>query len=348
MSPKAAQYKANSIVYFKGDINERVFILKTGRVVLRYNDIETGQEMQDVIKTGEFFGVRSALGKYPREETAVVLQDAAMVAFSVPEFEAVAMQNTRIIMKMLKVFSTQLRRIHKQVQNLLSTGKQVNPETGLFNIGQYYLKSSNYQQALYAFQRYLTYYPSGKYASEANEKIQMASKYAASGGGNSGGGSPSGISSGSAVVAPAPVAASSGGAPGELQGREMSDGAKSYYNAVSLFSQQKYQQALDEFKVIVNDGMDREYGIKSLFEVGRCLFSLNDFDSCIKHFTTMIQKYPKHPELLDALYYLGTCYEKKDDSERAGGFYNKIISMSKENMPVNRKAKKALRNLGGN
>ena len=72
MSPKAAQYKANSIVYFKGDVTERVYILKGGKVVLKYNDIESGQEMQDIIQTGEFFGVKSALGKYPREETVSV------------------------------------------------------------------------------------------------------------------------------------------------------------------------------------------------------------------------------------------------------------------------------------
>ena len=95
MSPKAVQYKANSIVYFRGDLNERVFILKAGRVVLKYNDIETGQEMQDLIQTGEFFGVKSALGHYPREETAVVLQDSSMVTFSVPEFEHVALNDER-------------------------------------------------------------------------------------------------------------------------------------------------------------------------------------------------------------------------------------------------------------
>ena len=140
--PKAINYKANSIVYFRGDISEKVYILKSGKVSLNYNDIETGQEMHDLIQTGEFFGVKSALGKYPREETAVVLTDSTMIAFSVPEFEQLALQNTRIIMKMLKVFSNQLRRIHKQVRNLLMTGANTNdPESGLFKIGQYYLKS---------------------------------------------------------------------------------------------------------------------------------------------------------------------------------------------------------------
>jgi CRP-like cAMP-binding protein len=136
--PKSVQFKANSIVYFKGDPNENIFILKSGKVVLKYNDIETGQELHELIQMGEFYGVKSALGKYPKEETALVLQDSEMLVFTVPEFEQVAMKNTRIIMKMLKVFSNQLRRIHKQVQNLLSTGGEhaaVEPELGLFRIG---------------------------------------------------------------------------------------------------------------------------------------------------------------------------------------------------------------------
>lgn len=340
MSPKAANYKANSIVYFKGDINERIYVLKSGKVVLKYNDIETGQEMQDVIQTGEFFGVKSSLGKYPREETAVVLQDSAMVTFSVPEFEQVAMANTRIIMKMLKVFSTQLRRIHKQVRNLISTGEQVNPETGLYNIGEYYMKCRKYNQALYAFRRYLTYYPSGKHASEAAESIQVAERY-----------TQTERPSGRAAEAVPEVRPASPAPPpppkAPLQGKEMSDDAKSYYNAVSLFSQQKYDQAMEEFKAIVNSAADREYGIKSLFEMGRCLYSLDDYDNCIKHFTTMIQKYPKHPELVDSLFYLGVCNEKKGEAKKAESFYKKILSMSSEDMPVHRKARKALRNLTG-
>ncbi len=349
MSPKAANYKANSIVYFKGDIDERIYILQAGKVVLKSNDIETGQELQDLIRTGEFFGVKSSLGKYPREETAVVLQDSAMVTFTVPEFEQVAMSNTRIIMKMLKVFSTQLRRIHGQVQNLLSTGEQLNPESGLFNIGEYYMKSRKYTQALYAFRRYLTYYPSGKHAAEAAESVQVAERYTqtAQPSPSRGAGPKAGAAPLSPPVQPAPAAPSPPRPQTGTHGKEMSDDAKSYYNAVSLFSQQKYQQAMDEFKAIVNSAADREYGIKSLFEIGRCLHSLEDYANCIRHFTTMIQKYPKHPELVDSLFYLGTCNEKNGDTAKAESFYKKILSMSSEDMPVHRKARKALRNLSG-
>ncbi|MFW5711844.1 MAG: tetratricopeptide repeat protein [Spirochaetota bacterium] len=330
--PKAARYHANSVVYFKGDMNDRVYILKSGKVSLNYNDIETGQEIHDIINTGEFFGVKSALGRYPREETAVVLSDASMVSFSVPEFEQLVLKNTRIIMKMLKVFSNQLRRMHKQVRNLISAGKDgLEPEEGLFRIGQYYLNSEKYHQALYAFRRYITYYPSGKYSAEATRHIEAAER-ALQGGG------------------PAPVG------PGAVEGKttrvsqtseELSDTAKSYYNAVSLFSQDNFQAALEEFRKIVQANNSDEYVAKAHFEIGRCYLGLEQYDKCIQHYTQMIKHYPRHPDLRDALLYVGNCHEKLGNTDKAQGFYNKVLTMSSENEVVYRKAKRALREVEG-
>ncbi len=323
--PKAVSYKTNSIVYFKGDINEKIYILNNGRVSLNYNDIETGQEMHELIKTGEFFGVKSAMGKYPREETAVVLQDSTMIAFSVSEFEQIVLQNTRIMIKMLKVFSNQLRRIHKQVRNLLRSGNDTSdPETGLFNIGKYYLKVRKKKQSIYALRRYLTYYPSGKFASEASSLLESAEN-----------GSLPNISS-----------SSSGGL--RKSGSDLSDVAKSYYNAVSLFSQEKFKEALSGFQKIAEEGADSEYEAKARYEIGRCHYNLQRYELCIKHFTSLIQKYPKHPDLIDALFYVGKSYEEMGSSDKAMGFFKKVISMAKDDAPIMRKAKKALKGLGGN
>ncbi len=322
--PKAINYKANSIVYFRGDTSDKVYILKSGKVSLNYNDIETGQEMHDLIQTGEFFGVKSALGKYPREETAVVLSDAAMISFTVPEFEQIALQNTRIIMKMLKVFSNQLRRIHKQVRNLLMSGAQTNdPEAGLFKIGQYYLKSRKFKQAVYALRRYLTYYPAGKFSSEASELLEAAEN------GNTG--------NLKHVSRLAPSAS----------GSQLTEVAKSYYNAVSLFSQEHYLEALKEFQKITGESDGGEYEAKAQYEIGRCYFNLNKYDQCIKHYTLMIQKYPKHPDLVDALYHVGNSYENMKNKAKAAGFYRKILSMVREDLPVYRKSKKALKRIEG-
>ncbi|MCL2473030.1 MAG: cyclic nucleotide-binding domain-containing protein [Treponema sp.] len=333
--PKPLQYRSGSLIYFQGDIADRVFILQTGRVNLVYQDIETAQDVHDLVQPGEFFGVKSALGRYPREENAVAIQDATIMAFTVSEFEALAMANTRIIMKMLKVFSNQLRKIHKQVSSLMATEEQ-NPEAGLFSVGEYYLKSKNYGQARYIFSRYLTYYPAGKNAAQAAANLQQAETAMA----RAGAGSPQ---QGDEAKAPAPgTSAGSTAAPP----KDLSDTAKAYYDAVSLISQQKYQQAYLSFKKIVDANGDAEYVAKSTFEIGSCLFLLNKYEDCIRYYTMMITKYPKHPDMEDALFFMGQSYERTGKKDQAVTFYKKILSMiGNEEDGTHLKAKRALKAL---
>ena len=343
--PKAIQYRANSVIYFKGDASERVFILNSGKVGLNSVDIETAQEVHDIVKTGEFFGMKSALGRYPREETAVVLQEAQVMAFTVPEFEALAMKNTRMITKMLKVFSNQLRHIHRQVQNLLVSDEAANPETGLYQIGEYYLRAKKYPQALHAYKRYLTYYPSGQFARDVAAKLEQAETYVSRYGS---GGPPPGA--GDAEPAPAPARGAAGrAAPAAApagDGGSSDAEKKQYYNAVSLMSQEKYQEAYKEFKRVLDKATDAEYGAKAEFEMARCLYHLKQYDGCIKSFTAIVQKSPKHPDLREAIFFIGRSYEEKGDKARAGSLYKKILSMGEDD-PVARKARKALRTMEG-
>ena len=351
MSPKSMQYKANSIIFFKGDLSDRVFLLNSGKVTLNSMDIETGVEVHDLIKTGEFFGVKSALGRYPREETAQVLTDAAVIAFSVLEFEQLAMQNARIIVKMLKVSSKQLRYVHSQVQNLIGSEEQVKPEMGLYNIGEYYLKNKRYSQALYAYKRYLTYYPSGRYSAEVTQKLQLAEDYLSKYGQGKGPASPAAAvepaagPAGSPAARPAAAAAKPPAGPAAGERSEMSDVAKLYYNAVSLMSQQKYQEAFAQFKKIASAGENPEYSAKAQYDMGRCLYYLSQYDSCIQSFGALIQRYPKHPDLREALFFVGKCYEAKKDAVKAAGFYKKILTLVSEDDALSRKVKKALREL---
>jgi TolA-binding protein len=129
---------------------------------------------------------------------------------------------------------------------------------------------------------------------------------------------------------------------------QMGDAAKAYYDAVSMITQEKYQQAYLSFKKIIDAGEDQEYIAKSSYEIGRCLFLLNKYDDCIKTFTGMITKYPKHPDLGNSLLYMGQSYEKLGRKDQAATFYKKILTMSTEDDDaINIKAKRALKALMG-
>lgn len=334
--PKPAQYRQGSVIYFQGDAADKIYVLQSGSVNLGYQDIETGEDVHDVVQPGEFFGVKSALGRYPREENAIAVTDTVSMALTVPEFEALAQTNTRIIMKMLKVFSNQLRRVHHQVSNLLEKNVE-SPEQGLYNVGEYYLKSKRFAQAKYVFSRYLTYYPSGRHAAQAAKNLEFVESH--------GSRQAESESSPQSVLYASPASSASGG---EAQRSGSGESAKAYYDAVSLISQEKYQQAYIAFKKITDANEDPEYTIKSTYEMGRCLFQLGKFDDCIKFYTAMITKYPKHPNLSGSLYLMGQSYEKLNKTDQAISFYRKVLSMNNdEEDATNIKAKRALKALTG-
>jgi TolA-binding protein len=333
LSPKAVNYRENSIVFFKGDPGDKVLILNRGKVSLNYIDIETGQDIHELVKMGEFFGVRSAMGRYPREETAICLEDSTMIALTIPEFEQVVSKNTRVIMKMLRVFSNQLRRYHKRVQSLLVSEEQVSPEEGLYRNGEYYLKTRQYRQALYALRQYLVYYPSGRFSEAATKYLETAEEYLSTHGQGQG---------------PAPDL------PGFTQkiekpkeSRELSGTAKIYYDAISLVTAEKYDEALKRFKALVEKGLDEEYTSKAKYEIGRCLFFLKQYEAAIRIFTELVQAYPKHPDLRDALFFIANSNAKIGKANTAKGLYRKLLSMTSESDSLHRKVVKALKEIDG-
>jgi CRP-like cAMP-binding protein len=319
--PKTLQFRSGSVIYFQGDTADKIFILQTGQVNLVYQDIETDDDVHEFIQPGEFFGVKSTLGRYPREENAIALQDTTIMAFSASEFESLAMANTSIIMKMLKIFSSQLRRIHQQVSNLLEKKEQPDPDRGLFSIGEHYIRNKKYSQAKYVFNRYLLCYPKGRDAVRAKKNLELAELY-------------TGAASNGSSDASRDVLSYMETEPVQPKNEDLSDTTIAYNKAITYMSLRKYQQAYIAFSKIIQSDADLDYTIKCSYELGRCLFLLAKYRDCIKYYTMMITKYPKHPKLADALGFMGQSYEMLGKQEQAAVFFEKARSISGEKEPV--------------
>ena len=164
-------YKSGSIIYFDGDRSDNIYILKSGKVFLTSIKLDTGEEIKENVRLGEFFGVKSALGKYPREETAQTVGETTVLVLKTSDFEKLILKNVSIVRKMLRVFSNQLRRVHKMVGNALGQVEMTDPAAELFNIAEYYYKTGVYNQALYAYKKYMEHYPDAGNASKALQRI---------------------------------------------------------------------------------------------------------------------------------------------------------------------------------
>ncbi|UCB45838.1 MAG: cyclic nucleotide-binding domain-containing protein [Spirochaetota bacterium] len=335
-------YKAGSIIYFIGDIGDDIYVLKSGVVSLEYHSIETGEETRETIKSGEFFGVKSSLAKRPREETAHVIRDSQVLVLSITEFENLVTKNVNIITNFLRVFSNQLRRMGKLAQSFLDHKSGGDIQGELFKIGEYYLKNHKYRQAQYVYETYLKHYKNGRFSSQATERL------------NSVKGAQEGKGLGTFTSMPATgVSEEEAPAPTvetDVEGKESIDVATKYYDAVSLFSQEKYDEAYKLFKTLhdagVSDESAREYLPKIEFEMGRCLTALKKYKDAIAIFTNMIKNYPKDENLKEALFNIGLAYKLEGNKEKAVLFFNKVLKMLPEG-PVDRKAKKELQSIKG-
>ncbi len=143
--PKSMQYTKGSIIYFAGDMDERIFILQKGMVLLTSTDIETNIPSTEHIREGEFFGVKSALGHFPREETATVMSEVSAIALTVQEFEKMFSGNKQVIMKMLKVFSNQLRAIHRKTESILKSEIDIDQVSGMISVAQSFFDDEQYK-----------------------------------------------------------------------------------------------------------------------------------------------------------------------------------------------------------
>ncbi len=335
-------YKSGSIIYFHGDVGDSIYVLKSGAVSLIYHSIETNEEVRETIQSGEFFGVKSSLAKRPREETALVVKPSQVLVLSAEEFEKLVTRNVKIINNFLRVFSNQLRRVGKLVHSFLDSSEVGDNQAELFKIGEYYLKNHKYQQAQYVYGTYLKHYPSGNYAGQCKERLESV-KNALDGKGPA---TYAGMVSENEPKKPsekhAPVQESS------RESGEQIDIAAKFYDAVSLFSQEKYEEAFILFKKLHASGSAdqnaRDYLPKIEFEMGRCLIAMKRYGDAIKVLTGMIKKYPQDENLKDALFNIGMSYKYQGDKSRAASFFQKVLKMGPQG-PVDRRAKRELAGL---
>jgi TolA-binding protein len=310
--PKPHQYFTGSMVYARGDEANKLFILQSGKISLATIDPETGVETRELVSPGEFFGVKSALGRFPREENAIAVADSTAMVFTVPEFEAFAVSNPKIIIKMLRVFSAQMRRVHQQIAKYKEK-EEVNPDEGLFSIGETYLKLKRYPHAKYIFSRYLAHYPSGAKVALAAKNIQIIEKNLAN----------------TAVKT-------------QLQGA-----AKEYREAISLISRHDYKDAIQAFKKIVDTCKEKEWISKSEYSIGHCHFLLGKYEDCINYFSDLLSRKPDHPDAKEAMFYIGEASEKLGNKTQAVAWYNKILAMPNlEAGEMRARVKQALKGLG--
>jgi len=333
--------------------------------------------------------VKSSLGKYPREETAQTVGETVLLVLPLADFERLVIQNVNVVRKMLRIFSNQLRRLGKMQREILGESESINPADELFKIAEYYFRMGRVQQAQYAYKRYMEYYPDGKYSKNAMQRIREIDSGSAGGEfastvdeipaqapsrrdesvdmtdftiDDEAPPARSRVEEFEIDQAPSSITSEMDDLFSDEKSMDMDsisfdgpsggkkqDVSEMFYDAMSRFSQEVYDEALDiytqilQVKNLKNDS-ERKVFEKASFEIGRCYLKLGKYNEALNAFSDMIKKFPKSENVKNALFHIGLTYETVKKNDKAITYYTKVSTMEPKDS-IDKLAAKRLKQL---
>ncbi len=171
-------FKANAFVMIEGkqDIDS-FFIIQEGKILLT-REITFNDDSETLLSPGEFFGLISCMSGHPREESAQSKTDVVLVSVNRDQFGALIQNNTNIAMKIIRSFSKRLRILDKKMVEVTGKEHAEDDPSQLYAIGNYYNSIKHYNQALYAYIRFVQYKPDDTNIDDAKNKISTLSSLA--------------------------------------------------------------------------------------------------------------------------------------------------------------------------
>lgn len=328
--PILRNYKNGSIIYFENEKSDHIYILQKGRIVLISKSLDGKEESSEDAKLGEFFGVRSALGRFPREETAQVVGGAAVLVFKTGEFELFISQKPNLMMKIMKVFSNQLRQYHYKVREQLGQHKDTKSASQeLMNVGEVYHKLGEKEHAWYAYSKYIQHYPDGPHIERAKQLLEIAQK---------GGDYPSEMDP--------MVGESEGNIPTSPETKNIKE---LYMSAEKFISDKDFASAIPILKTISTANSSNMEDVRLIeaasFLLGDACEQSGKTEEAITAFTNFPTKFPESQKLKEAIFRLAGLVEKTD-KDKAISLYKKVSSLPPEDS-ITENAQKKMNELKG-
>jgi CRP-like cAMP-binding protein len=173
-------FKKNAYIVVEGKENaDRFFIINQGKVRISKDVEVVAEEGGNVLGPGDFFAVVSSMASHSHIETAQALTDVVLISVHRDQYSELIQKNTPVAMKVILQFSKRLRYLDEALSRLtLKSGTENEADIShLFDVGEYYVRQSQYKQALYAYAKYIQYRPNGEKVAIARERAAKIAGY---------------------------------------------------------------------------------------------------------------------------------------------------------------------------
>jgi CRP-like cAMP-binding protein len=171
-------FKKDSYIVVEGKQNaDRFFIIRQGKVRISKEVEVVEEERGNILGPGDFFGVVSTMSSHSHIETAQALTDITLISVQKDQYGQLIQNNTPVAMKIILQFSKRLRYLDEALSRLTLKSTADAEPSHLFNVAEYYVRQSQYNQAYYAYHQYIRYCSGGHNVNEARQKMMKIAPY---------------------------------------------------------------------------------------------------------------------------------------------------------------------------
>jgi len=112
------KYPKDAVIFFEHDLGDALFMILSGRVKVTILSDDGREIILAMLSDNDFFGEMSLLDNEPRSATAISLQETEMVVLHQKEFLSIVEKRPRVLINLLAVLSSRLRKANQQIGNL--------------------------------------------------------------------------------------------------------------------------------------------------------------------------------------------------------------------------------------
>ncbi len=158
---------------------DNFYIMRQGNVRVSKEAEVVEEESGNLLAPGDFFGVISTMSSHSHIETVQAVTDISLIAVHRDQFGLLIERNTPVALKIIQQFSKTLRYLDGALARLTLKGDASEESIShLFRVAEYYARQSQYNQAYYAYYKYIQHFPTGPDVRMAKERMAKIRPYA--------------------------------------------------------------------------------------------------------------------------------------------------------------------------
>lgn len=154
------------------------YIIRTGKIRISKEVEVVEEEGGNVLNPGDFFGVVSTMSAHSHIETAQALTDVSLISVHRDQYGLLIERNAPVAMKIIQSFSRKVRFLDEALTRLTFKSTASVDPSHMFKVAEYYARQSQYNQAYYAYFKFLQVCPGDPNAKVANERMAKIHPYA--------------------------------------------------------------------------------------------------------------------------------------------------------------------------